>query len=814
MSFIDCINNNKDLTDRQKKILLGEYDEVFQKYRETMGDETAAAAAAQKYSAIKAETLRKKSENAMRDALTWKRINQKIEEAAASLNDQKQLAGKGAFLFGENSTVEVSKALLEDVYTRHQALERRAQMAVAEAIEKYRSTHAGLKQDVEGFKDVVRAMLGERVDNAGAAADGAAFRDVFNLLHKMYKQEGGILGRIDNYFPQTHNPVLVKRAGFDHWRSSIWNKLDRAKMLDPETNLPMTDTRLQAALKQAYQGISSNGLNDLAERVADGKVTGGRGAGMALKRAQSRFLHFKDAESYLTYNREFGYGDNGLFNTVMHHIGTMTRDIAVMQALGPNPAAMIERIKLKSEAAGASPQNLRTLSGMYDVLAGRTSYHGDLPTWYKAMKGLQDWLRASYLGFAPISAMSDSFYAGWTARMNGLKPQKVLGYYFSLLNPASDADRRIAKRTALISSVASGHSFAMARFQDDIGSHGLLGWLASFTNRASGLATMTDAVRQSVIMGTNGFMAEARAAGTGWADLDPAMREAFARWDMNESDYKNITGSQPHIEHDGSDWIRPEDVAVAGHAETAQKYEMWLIDMGQDASNEPRLLTRAISSGAIFGDARPGTVLRATASSVMMFKSYGLTVVMNHTLPALQQIVAGRGMDRIMQPLCHLVGTGLLGAAAIQARQLAQGKTPRDMNNKRFWASALAQGGGLGIFGDFLLNDYSRFGNGFLATAGGPVLGFADDAARVLKGSFDKAIDDGQDEKFFANVAKLAWRNTPVLKMWYSRLLIERLALDHAQRTLDPNFDDRMRRLEAQDLKQYGQRSWWGASGG
>ena len=810
MSFIKCIQGNPALSPAQADKLVKEYNELFERYRGTMGDVAAAQAAATKYVEIQEKIIAKKNENAVRDVLAWQDIKTKIDFEAAGIDAMKSEAGAGRFLWGKSSVAQATRQFLEKVYTRQMALERRANLAIAEQIEKYRSKAAGLTQDTEGFTKVVREMLGESTGDVDARYSGASIRNVFDLLHKMYEQAGGILGKLDNYFPQVHNPVAVGRAGFQKWRDVIFPLLDRDKMIDPATGLPLTTERLDAALKDAFEGIRTNGLDEIAARAEEGKQTFGKGGGMAMRRSSSRFLHFKDAKSFLKYNREFGFGDDGLFQAVMGHINAMTRDIAVMQEMGPNPTAQIERLKLKVQGDGAAPQAIKTIQGMFDTLASRNTHNGELPIWYRALSGLQDWLRSAYLGGAPVSAMSDTFYAAWTAKMNGLPATRVMKEYFKILNPADATDRKIARRIGFVAGAANGHSLAQARFADDYGSRGVTGWLASFTNRASGLGIMTDAIRQSTVLGAQGFMAAARDAGTSWANLPKEMQDAFRRWDMGKNDYDNIINSEPHIDPETeADFIRPEDVALSGYGETARKYEMWLVNMAQQASNEPALLTRAITTGAIFGEAKEGTALRATASSLMMFKSFGITVLLNHMLPALRHAATAKGLDRLSRAAPILLGTALMGAAAIQARQYLYGKTARDMSDSKFWMAALAQGGGMGIYGDFLFNDFSRFNQDFVKTFAGPVAGFFSDATRVFKGNFDRALDEDDETRFFSDLFQFAERNLPAVKLWYTRLLMERLLLDHAERAIDPNFDTRMRRIESKIKKEYEQRFWW-----
>jgi hypothetical protein len=50
------------------------------------------------------------------------------------------------------------------------------------------------------------------------------------------------------------------------------------------------------------------------------------------------------------------------------------------------------------------------------------------------------------------------------------------------------------------------------------------------------------------------------------------------------------------------------------------------------------------------------------------------------------------------------------------------GNPQRDFRNPMTLLAALAQGGGLGIYGDFLFGEVSRMGAGLVSTAGGPAL--------------------------------------------------------------------------------------------
>jgi hypothetical protein len=66
------------------------------------------------------------------------------------------------------------------------------------------------------------------------------------------------------------------------------------------------------------------------------------------------------------------------------------------------------------------------------------------------------------------------------------------------------------------------------------------------------------------------------------------------------------------------------------------------------------------------------------------------------------------------------VTSTVLGYAAMTAKDMLKGKTPRDPKDPNTIIKAFTQGGGAGIYGDFLFGEYNRFGQSPLETAAGP----------------------------------------------------------------------------------------------
>ena len=123
--------------------------------------------------------------------------------------------------------------------------------------------------------------------------------------------------------------------------------LNLEKMIDQQTGLTFSPQKLEIALRDVYETISTDGMS----KIKPSGRPGGQKA-LANQHAQHRFLVFKDADSWMKYNNEFG--NSNPFDVMIGHISNMSRDIAFMERLGPNPMATKNFIKqtLLKESVG------------------------------------------------------------------------------------------------------------------------------------------------------------------------------------------------------------------------------------------------------------------------------------------------------------------------------------------------------------------------------------------------------------------------------------------------------------------------------
>lgn len=812
MSFTKCINAHAMkgfLTEKQARDLTAEYEKLVRRYETTMGDGAAAHAAADHFVRVQTAVIQKKMENEINHTLAQKTVRDGLKNSAALIAGEKSTAFRGTKWLHGNPYARAVRDKLEKIYDRQMSLQREMMISIGDTVEQFRSKAGGFKQDVDNFTDVVREVMGYGTGNDAAAAYGNGISEMLSKLRDMYEEAGGIMGKIEGYFPSHHDAELVSRETFENWRDFLLPRLDRDRMTDLDTGLPLDDVKLDKLMKSAYESIKTNGLIDIQERAEEGLQTFGRGGEISMRRTQSRFFHFKGPDEFLEYNARFGKGDPGLFETLMGHVATMTRDIALMQQFGPKPTAIMRNIELEMQGQGMFPPAIQAVNGMYDVLSGKNGNGGNLGPMYKFTMGWLNIKRSAYLGSAPISAISDTFFISVASKMNGVPAMETMGQYLKLLNPLDSTDRDVACTVFYVASASQGASLQGARFADDVGRGGIPAWLAGVTNRLSGLAAMTDAGRQAPMMIQGAMMARYQAAKTSWANLEGGIQEAAGRFGITEKDWNLIMQAQAttHPDMEGTAWLMPENVmALKSDAaiEAGRKYGDWMTALGTAAVNEPRLLTRAITTGAVFGEAKQGSLLRLVAANVFFAKSFPITIILNQLLPAMRSASNGR-----MGHLTAVAGGSLvMGAMALQLRNIITGKEPEDMANGRFWFRSFLQGGGAGLFGDFLLADYNRFGQSIGGTLAGPIVGTAQG---LLKAGdlYGLAEGDWSMGEFASDAFEVGQREIPGVNLWYSRLLVERTMMDQVEKMLDPKYDARMRRLEKKMVKQQGQKFWW-----
>ena len=109
-------------------------------------------------------------------------------------------------------------------------------------------------------------------------------------------------------------------------------------MINNKTGRSFTREELVLELPRTYEAIRTEGVSQLVPGSRSTSRTMSNASGMtANKRLDHRFLVFKSADDYMAYQSKFG--DEDVISTIYQHLESISRDTAMMRALGPNPNA-------------------------------------------------------------------------------------------------------------------------------------------------------------------------------------------------------------------------------------------------------------------------------------------------------------------------------------------------------------------------------------------------------------------------------------------------------------------------------------------
>ena len=142
-----------------------------------------------------------------------------------------------------------------------------------------------------------------------------------------------------------------------------------------------------------------------------------------------------------------------------------------------------------------------------------------------------------------------------------------------------------------------------------------------------------------------------------------------------------------------------------------------------------------------------------------------------------------------------------MGYGVMVLKDLLSGKQPRQLWDKddgisfKTLNAAFLQGGGMGLYGDYIFGDFNRFGGSALGSAAGPVLGVTNDVFALWS-----ALRTGQD--IGASASRLVTSNLPFVNMWYTSAAFNYLFAYGLQEHLNPGSLARMERKMEKDNNQ------------
>lgn len=644
--------------------------------------------------------------------------------------------------------------------------------------------------------------------------------EIGRVMHKYQRasidrlnMEGGYVRRKSGYVVrQSHKPERMAKAGPDAWKRAIRPLLDFEKMDVPAD-------KIDDFLDSAYEAIES-GVR-LNQEVSDIQRAFKGPGNIAKRDAASRVLEFKSPDAWFEYDRQFG--NASLREGFMQDLTRASRNTALMINLGTNPQAMMDRVIEKSQRKYRGDTTKRKrfteprqLQNMLDEVTGDinlTSNHkvANVMAGYRAVQTM------AKLGGAWISALSDVGFMATNRMYQGRSMLDAWGDAFSApFKGLSGGDQRIM--ADLMGAGLEGQlGDFMSRFNASDQIAGRMSKTMSFFFKMNLLGPWTDANKRGVTMMISRDLA--MNATHAFDDLPPDLNRLLRTYGFDARKWE-VARQALREGPDGRGYIMPGDVdnvrgaTFTGMSEAQQsklrsevKSNLFamLSSEADFAVPSPGARERAILRQGY----RPGTVAGEAIRFVTQFKSFGVTALTK----VMGRQVYGHGAKSITQQLSRGVGanmglvnaivmTTFLGYGVMQMKEMMKGRKPRPATPETFIA-AMMQGGGLGIYGDFLFGEANRFGGGTLETIAGPGIGTAAEVVDLIQRA--RGVVVGGDEDLRGDVLRLAKGNLPFANLFYTKAAMDYLIWYQLQEALNPGY---LRRMERRVKRENGQEYW------
>ena len=623
----------------------------------------------------------------------------------------------------------------------------------------------------------------------------------------------------------TNDIGRIKREGFELWAAETNKRLDWDRMeIPPE--------KRDRFLKNAYDAITTGIRRNQQENDIQFAFKGP--GNLAKKASASRTFVFKSADDWIEYNKRFGAQD--VNEAIMNSLRRSAERTALMEIFGTNPRAMFDSIRddLLEKHRGQSGPKVLGVSVSKDQRLGRGVLFDRLDAQFKELDGtvnipgsvsaaytmqtLRAIISAAKLGAAVISSITDVANL-FNTRLTQTGSQYV-AMRDSLIAPmegfSRDADKRaFADVLGVGLDTMLGDVAARFSIGDDL--PGMVNKGMGVFYKLNFLGPWTDAMKRAAT-----YMV-ARDLGrlhrTSWANLDKPYVDMLTRYGIGESEWK--IARKGAIDINGKMYLSPDEIELraeqAATTATKRKYERvadavraLYVDQSDYASPTPGARERAIMRQGTSNGTISGELLR----SFTQFKAFPITVMSKGIG---QRLYGGDSAD-IMGIASFMAYSTALGMVALEAKEVIKRREPRftgveEMGDARFFKLLIAgmlQGGGAGIFGDFLFGDYTRFGSSQLATAAGPLAGEAEKALKIInRGMLGPLFSEDGDEiedslnDTASELFRFAVGNTPGANLFYARPVLDALFLHQWQEMLNPGYlkraEQRMKREQRQE---------------
>ena len=587
------------------------------------------------------------------------------------------------------------------------------------------------------------------------------------------------------------------------WTDYILPKLDQKKTFGNTDGSPEA---IDEFLSFAYNSLVKN-----QNQVVDGAGNSFGSRNLAETIGAKRVLHFKSSDDWFAYNSKFG--GQSLREALFEGFNLAGRNIGMMSMLGSNPQknflkmadetmnilkrkknqTQVDKIGSFIKPQGGYAKFMAEVDGSVNTINGFNA-----AKWSGITRAI---LSMAKLGGAVISAIADvHLYATelkWQGRSYVGGVAEALGRLGKIKN--SKLRIEIAEQLGFISDNLIYD--VAARFSSGDNLNKQFTQIQRTFFKLNGLAWWTNSLKDGAMLGMGNYVAKQR--NLSFNNLSVEFKRLITHFGINEKIWNIIRKMDVEKAEDGKEFFSARNIDLLSDGkikeisgvEKMSKRQLNLardnlktrvlgmfLDRSTFAVIEPDARTRGYLKQNLQAGTAPGEAMRFMAQ----FKAFPVAIMQKAIGRELAFSEAGRKYRALFGTAGLIVGSGIFGYISMTAKDLLKGKKPKDPMNKNTFFASMLQGGGLGIYTDFLFGKIQN-NTSALATLAGPGLTEITKVAAIFnyitKGEFSKAGKQG-----YLSIKE----NIPFLNLFYLKTAFDYAIGYQIMETLSPGYLKRM----------------------
>lgn len=783
-------------------------------------DAEKAEAIASKTAADIAQQIAKNNENIARDAIIKAKLEQEIFNHP-KLNPIEVLTRKLAY-FSDQSGVQSVEIHAKQLHAYW----------ISRASDVFTETQKGFGflTNKEKTDDIVKALFGTKSVDPEVNRIADSLASVFDDVRTTFNRNGGNVKKLDDWgMPTSHDQQKVALAGSKKWVDSIIDKVNRNKYINEDGTL-MTDVELKELLSEAYKTISTGGANKSLSGDTSPSPIGGR-AKMANRHQESRVIHFKDGQSWLDYQKDFGtYHQSGLHQVVDNHVKRMSGEIAMMQAFGTNPKYVFDELLKKGVDLelvketnalnhGKIAAQKKRAESIYEYMDASVQPIDN--SFGNIMGGLRALMTASKLGSATLTTISDHANMKRIANMNGMSySRSIMPEFTKQLASGNHQKEAISMGLGINEMIGSMMRFGDADMISSATKSGRFNAgmqsVASMVMKASGLNATTAAAKRAFSLVHMHKIADMTRSkqwselgehdlkmlkGNGikeedwnlWRDLTPSKREN-GEMVLTQNDFfsapDDVIKKYLHADHQSDKYV------LNARYDFARRYMNHIFSEEGVAIIDSGARERSLTQ---FGQA--GTFQGELGRTLFQFKAYPMGYLMRMGSRAFAQDDITSRATFLISLLAYQT---IAGGMVAQLQNIANGKQPEPVFTTDFFLKSVLKGGGFSFLGDLMSAMSDPTGRGMGDFVAGPLIGSAFKLGMLFTGIGNNIIE-GKESTRGMEIANAIKSNIPFQNLWYTKLVIDRMLYSKMQNMIDPDY---LRRTQTR-MENLGNQYWW-----